>query len=378
MRIRTFLSLAAVAGSAAVLPHAAAAQTYPTVQVATFPASPVPGDPVFVKLSGIWPDGCVPETSATVTLARSGSVFLIDLSYVGFAGGCITALTPWALDVQLAPLAEGIYTVEVTRTDAKGSRTIGSANLAVAPPANAVFWVPGFSAVTSSGTLVSTLSGTNSYSTTAVVSPVTAFDALGERTPASLPVPIVPGATASVDTSTLRPGQAVQMLEFRAPARVAFRATLERQETVPEGLPKAPNRLGRVELPVFTELFPAMLTTAAGDLSFAPDECAPSSTSRRRVNLTVFNAGRSTASVRVTAASPTGTVPGFDLSYSVPARSLVQFNALPMDGLAVCQPGGAWLRVTVDQPYLAYVSSVRPETLPGILPYEIFQAHFER
>ena len=59
-----------------------------------------------------------------------------------------------------------------------------------------------------------------------------------------------------------------------------------------------------------------------------------------------------------------------------------QFNALPTDALPVCQSGGYWagvfLKITVDRPYLAYVSTVRPETLPEILPFEIFAARFER
>ena len=66
-----------------------------------------------------------------------------------------------------------------------------------------------------------------------------------------------PHAAGILDSRSLREGQPVQMLSLRAPRRVALRATLERLETVPEGLPKVPESLGRVELPVFTELFPA-------------------------------------------------------------------------------------------------------------------------
>ena len=67
----------------------------------------------------------------------------------------------------------------------------------------------------------------------------------------------------------------------------------------------------------------------------------------------------------------------------MPARSLVQFNDLPTDALQVCPSAGTWLgvflKITVDRPYLAYVSTVRTEKfLPSLLPFEIFAARFER
>ena len=55
---------------------------------------------------------------------------------------------------------------------------------------------------------------------------------------------------------------------------------------------------------------------------------------------------------------------------------------LPTDALQVCPSAGTWLgvflKITVDRPYLAYVSTVRPENLPGVLPYEIFPARADR
>ena len=65
-------------------------------------------------------------------------------------------------------------------------------------------------------------------------------------------------------------------------------------------------------------------------------------------------------------------------AYEVPAKSLVQFNALSLVGLPVCDTGGAWFRISGDQPFLAYISTVRPENVPGVLPYEIFPARADR
>jgi hypothetical protein len=170
------------------------------------------------------------------------------------------------------------------------------------------------------------------------------------------------------------------MLALSAPGRFAFRATLERLEDVPEGSPKVPESYGRIELPVFTSLVPAGLTAVAGDVALTPTECSGPAESRRRVNLTIFNAGEKGATFTVvgTAVSAGPGAPGAAQTYTVPARSLVQFNALPVDAFPVCQPGGAWLRITGDQPFLAYVSTARPQTVPGILPYEIFPARLDR
>ena len=98
------------------------------------------------------------------------------------------------------------------------------------------------------------------------------------------------------------------------------------------------------------------------------------------MNLTLFNAGSEAATFHVSAIAvgggPGGSSP--DQEYQVPANSLVQFNAISLENLPVCQPGGAWFQITGDQPFLAYVSTVRPESLAGVLPYEIFPARADR
>ena len=171
------------------------------------------------------------------------------------------------------------------------------------------------------------------------------------------------------------------MLSLRAPRRVALRATLERLETVPEGLPKVPESLGRVELPVFTELFPAGSTAVAGDVSLSALECASGPEARRRVNLTLFNAGSRGGDVprlgdrrgrRSRRKQPGPGVPGpGEIAHPVQRAS-------PSRTSPSATPGGAWFQITGDQPFLAYISTVRPENLAGVLPYEIFPARADR
>jgi len=357
----------------------APAQSLPTVVVATAPSSPAPGDTVVLKLSGQWPDGCVPEASRT-KLTQQGTLLRVNFNYSGYSGPCTAVVTPWKLDVSAGELAAGSYTVEVTVTRSlMPADTIGKGAFTVAPLPEGTVWLPGFRAPGATYSLASTLTAYNNTDSAATVTYLGAWDALGAYTTPA-PVELAARASGILDSRSLRDGQAVQMLSLTAPRHVAVRATLERLETVPAGSPKVPESLGRVELPVFTELFPTGSTAVAGDVSLSALECAGAPEARRRVNLTLFNAGSHAATFHVSAVSvasgPGGASPV--QVYEVPANSLVQFNALSLDGLPVCAAGGAWFQITGDQPFLAYVSTVRPESLPGVLPYEIFPARADR
>lgn len=377
MRHHATLAILLLALAAAAVP--ADAQPLPNATVATSPAAPAPGDQIVLKLSGQWPDGCVPETSRT-KLTTSGTKLHVNFSYSGFSSPCTAAVTPWNLDVPVGALAEGAYTVQVSRTRTFGpAEPIGSGSFTVVPLAASTIWVPGFFAPGAALSMASTLTAYNNTDKNVTVTFDGAWDALGATAPPA-PAALGPRAATILDSRSLREGQHVQILALTAPRRVAIRATLERVETVPEGLPKVPESLGRLELPVFTELFPAGTTAVAGDVSLAASECAEGATNRRRVNLTLFNGGSAAATFRVSAVSAAAGpgAPSEEKEYAVPASSVVQFNELPLDGLPVCEAGGAWFRIAGDQPFLAYLSTVRPETLPGVLPYEIFPAKLDR
>ena len=378
MKYQTLLPLLLLS-LAASFAAPAPAQTLPTVIVATVPSSPAPGDTVVLHLSGQWPDGCVPEASRT-SLAQEGSLLVVTFNYSGYSGACTAVVTPWALDVSAGKLAAGTYAVEVTHLQTlMPAKTIGTGSFTVAPLPEATVWLPGFFAPGATYSLASTLTANNNTPNAATVTYLGAWDALGAHTTPA-PVELAAHASGILHSRSLRAGQPVQMLSLRAPRRIALRATLERLETVPAGSPKVPESLGRVELPVFTELFPAGSTAVAGDVSLSELECASGPEARRRVNLTLFNAGSQSATFRVSAVSvasgPGGGSP--EQEYEVPANSLVQFNALSLESLPVCAAGGAWFQITGEQPFLAYVSTVRPEYLSGVLPYEIFPARADR
>ena len=302
MKYQTLLPLLLLSLAASFAAPAPAQSLDP---IATVPTAPAPGDSVVLHLSGQWPDGCVPEAART-TLTQEGSILRVNFNYSGFSGVCTMATTPWTLDVPAGKLAAGTYTVEVTRSRTlMPTETIGTGSFTVAPLPETTVWLPGFWAPGTTFSLASTLTAFNNTENAVAVAFLGAWDALGRHTTPP-PVELAAHTSGILDSRSLRAGHPVQMLSLRAPRRVALRATLERLETVPEGLPKVPELLGRVELPVFTEIFPAGSTAVAGDVSLSALECASGPEARRRVNLTLFNAGSQSATFRVSAVSVGG------------------------------------------------------------------------
>ena len=339
----------------------------PTVAVGTLPSPAVPGDSVTVVLSGMWPDGCVPENHATFVTERDGNAFKVTLRFIPFSGGCTAAVTPWRLELPAVTLDAGTYTVALWQERAlQEPILLGSGAFQVAVPRNA-FWVPGFSTGDGASAIGSTLSAFNASGETAEVSLVEAYDAAGPRPLAAPAATLLPGQAATLDTRDLRAGSPLQMVRVEASPGVALNAALER---LSHG-----ESLGRTPIPVFSALLPAGTRAVAGDVTLAAGECG-AAVEPRRVNATLFNGGDETATFVVTwpapsSANPTGV---FRQEVRVQARTLVQLNKLTLDLPGLCQGTPAWFTISADQPFLAYLSSVRPDGRPGVLPYEIFPA----
>jgi hypothetical protein len=133
---------------------------------------------------------------------------------------------------------------------------------------------------------------------------------------------------------------------------------------------------GRAPLPVFSSLFPAGATTIAGDIALGTAwACAAAigEDYRRRVNLTVLNAGEESATVLVRVLPITPSDPLLEISYSIPARQVQQFR-LPIPDFATGSAYDyfAWVEVTSSQPYLSYVSTIFVNGQPDSLPFEVF------
>jgi len=98
----------------------------PTAQITIDPASPTVNDNITIRLSGTWPDACVPQNPQ---LTVTGNDLRIDTSNPG--QGCATVLTGWSLNVPAGKLAAGIYTVRVIHTASSVQRQLGQQTFTV-------------------------------------------------------------------------------------------------------------------------------------------------------------------------------------------------------------------------------------------------------
>lgn len=211
----------------------------------------------------------------------------------------------------------------------------------------------------------------------ATVRLITKWDPAGEHDLALAdPVTIAAGGTDYIYKHTFPdPSNAVQFLALSLPPGVVIRPMLHRTN--------AGDSAGDLTLPVFTSLVPANTRSVAGSFRSAYSECVAGA--RRRLNITLFNAGYEWATFHVAVANRTNGIrigPPDDretretFDYLVPPRTVRQINAVPYDVEAFCggwQWGMAWVEIIADQPYLAYASTVRNDE-SGVLPYEVFPA----
>lgn len=84
-----------------------------TAAIEIMPPSPTPNDSVSVRLSGTWPDSCVP---GLLRVRVTGSEIRIDTVGALPGTGCAQVLTPWQLTAPVGRLAAGVYRVVVINT----------------------------------------------------------------------------------------------------------------------------------------------------------------------------------------------------------------------------------------------------------------------
>ncbi len=95
-------------------------------QVEIIPSAPTPQDSVTVKLSGEWPEGCVPrDPSVTVSSNQ------IRIATVRPAGACTAVVLPFTLTVPVGRLAAGVYDVIATHLVVGVAREYGRKSFAV-------------------------------------------------------------------------------------------------------------------------------------------------------------------------------------------------------------------------------------------------------
>lgn len=213
--------------------------------------------------------------------------------------------------------------------------------------------------------------------------------ALGEATDCghSVSVPPQMGASVVVPCVLRYPSPGVAMLQLRTPPGIVLGAEVQkvRFRCGCNGFPGCtPIPLGQATLPVFRGLFPAGATAVSGPVELGnftlPPTCGPASQQyRRRVNVTLFNGGNSTARMRFW---ETPNHFSSDAIYSqdltLGPKEIVQVNGVPVptewnDNLHAVNDGQRiWIKVTSDQPFLSYVSTVFDNPEPGALPFQVY------
>lgn len=75
-----------------------------TAEIEVSPSSPTTSDTISVRLSGVWPDGCVPRDPR---VQITGSEIRIDTVGAPPDAACLTVLSPWELTVVVGQLPAG-------------------------------------------------------------------------------------------------------------------------------------------------------------------------------------------------------------------------------------------------------------------------------
>lgn len=99
-------------------------------QIGVIPPHPRAGEPVGLRLSGSWSDGCVPERAQVARIGNGIYVALITRVEMDPNAICTLAITPWELTLPVGALEAGMYFVTVVY---KG-KPVASASFAVSGP----------------------------------------------------------------------------------------------------------------------------------------------------------------------------------------------------------------------------------------------------
>lgn len=179
----------------------------------------------------------------------------------------------------------------------------------------------------------------------------------------------------------------IAFLEMRAAPEVSVSGDLvwsKRYLGCGNGLGSTKVPQGQVALPVFRSLFPAGRTAIAGavelgrlmDSPYCPEAARKY---QRRVNVTLFNAGDAEATFVVTELPLNGiTTPLYETTRMVGAKRVLQINSIPVpmeDSPEIAGPinGDAiWFKVTANQPFLFYVSTVFEDPEPGAAAFQVY------
>lgn len=118
-----------VASNAIASEPVIAGQSLRTAKIKIVPPNPTADDYVSIKISGKWPDACIPQNPQVTRL--DDTTIRISASNPGEA--CAQVLTPWSYTLGIGKLAIGAYKVTVIHTSIRGQDRLGNKHFNVLP-----------------------------------------------------------------------------------------------------------------------------------------------------------------------------------------------------------------------------------------------------
>ncbi len=199
--------------------------------------------------------------------------------------------------------------------------------------------------------------------------------------------PIPPHQGRGIGASVgLYPERGVGFLEVRTSPGVVFYADVERvTQRCEVGAPNCISFLhGAVNIPFYRALFPAGSVAISGAVEIGQFG-SPEFERRRRMNVTLFNAGDAPATFVVrTFPHNFATGPLAEHTVIVESRDVLQVNGFPVptessfSGELTSVHGSAiWVTITADQPFLSYVSTIFNAVDLGDLPFQVYPSYLQ-
>lgn len=205
--------------------------------------------------------------------------------------------------------------------------------------------------------------------------------------------PIPPHQGRGIGASVgLYPERGVGFLEMRTSPGIVFSADVERVTQRCEV--GAPNCFsfshGGVNIPFYRALFPAGSVAISGAVELGQFGLSqigfpPEFERRRRMNVTLFNAGVAPATFVVrTFPHNFATGPLAEQTVIVAAKDVFQINGFPVPTessssgeLTSVFGSSIWVTISADQPFLSYVSTIFNAAEAGDVPFQVYPSYLK-
>ncbi len=156
------------------------------------------------------------------------------------------------------------------------------------------------------------------------------------------------------------------------------------------GFPQCDNLVhGQVTIPIYRTLFPAQSTAISGPVELGYFDLPkavypPALQRRRRVNVTLFNAGDAPTTFVVRTFPHNFSATAFaEQTVVVEAKDVLQVNriSVPTESSIPMQSSNGgnriWVTITADQPFLSYVSTVFDAVEAEDLPFQVYPSYLQ-